>query len=204
MADQVQTFEELCELVLLEQFKETLPECMAIYLSERSAKTLTEAAVIADEYALTHKVRGDYGHRDSAVGGHKKGSGSELPSFKEGNSGSKLDSSWTCNYCLGQGHWKNECPMLESKSEFHQSTRSMRPVALAVSVRAAEKAEAIASMRLQTKPVEVVAPCTFVVFGLVDKPDLQSVDPYYHPYVSRGFVSFVGSDKKVPVNILRD
>lgn len=85
-----------CELLLLEQFHDTLPERTATYLSERNVKTLTEAAAIADEYALTHKVRGDR-HREVFFG-HQKGSGSELPPFK--SSDSKLDPSWVCNYCL--------------------------------------------------------------------------------------------------------
>ncbi len=109
----IQTFEKFCEH--LEQFKETLPEHMATYLSEKNAKTLTEAAVTADEYALTHKVQGDCRRRDSAVGGKPKGSGSGLPSFKSGNGGGKLDLGLTCNYCLVRGHWKAESPMLKSK-----------------------------------------------------------------------------------------
>jgi len=43
-----------------------------------------------------------------------------------------------------------------------------------------------------------------VVFGLADEPDLQSFDPVYLPYASRGFACFWGSDKKTLVNILRD
>lgn len=45
-------------------------------------------------------------------------------------------------------------------------------------------------MRLHTKSIETVATCTPVVSGLADEPDLQSFDPGYLPYVSRGFVSF--------------
>lgn len=39
---------------------------------------------------------------------------------------------------------------------------------------------------------------------VASEPDLESVDPGYRSSVSRGFVSLVGSDEKVPVNILRD
>ncbi len=135
LASEVQTFEQLCELVLLEQFKETLPECMATYLSERNVKTLTEAAVLADEYSLTHKVGGDFGRRDSAVSGHHpKGSGSEHSSFKSGSSGGKFDSGRTCNYCLGKGHWKAECPVLKLKNKSQPSHRPIKLVALAAPV----------------------------------------------------------------------
>ncbi|TWW54105.1 hypothetical protein D4764_0211250 [Takifugu flavidus] len=74
----------------------------------------------------------------------------------------------TCNYCLGQGHWKRECPVLKSNSRFYQGVRPEKPVALAVSVRAA---------------------------GL-DESDFRSVDPGYRSYVSQGFVSLVGSGKR--------
>lgn len=40
--------------------KTPLLESMAIYLSDRNAKTLAEAAGIADEYVLIHKVCGDH------------------------------------------------------------------------------------------------------------------------------------------------
>lgn len=79
----------------------------------------------------------------------------------------------------------------------------MKPVALAVSVHAAEKAEAIAAVKLNTKPTESVSPYIPVESGSADEPDWELIDPGYHPFVSRGFVSMVGSDKKVPVTILR-
>ncbi|XP_056869252.1 uncharacterized protein LOC130513948 [Takifugu flavidus] len=108
----------------------------------------------------------------------------------------------TCNYCLGQGHWKRECPVLKSNSRFYQGVRPEKPVALAVSVRAAGKAGAIAAVKRHTNSM-VVAPDLPVVSGL-DESDFRSVDPGYCSYVSQGFVSLVGSGKRVRVNILRD
>lgn len=90
LASEVQTFEELCELALLEQFKETLPERMATYLRERNPKILTEAAVIADEYALTHKVQGEKAivavqqhTKSTAVAAHAFLSAEPVPSPEE-------------------------------------------------------------------------------------------------------------------------
>lgn len=74
----------------------------------------------------------------------------------------------------------------------------MKPVALAVSVHAAEKAEAIAAVKLNTKPTESVSTYIPVELGSADEPDWGLINPGYHPFVSRGFVSMVGSDKKVP------
>lgn len=39
LASEVKTFEQLCELVLVEQFRETLPENLTTYLSGRRAET---------------------------------------------------------------------------------------------------------------------------------------------------------------------
>ncbi|KAK0144763.1 hypothetical protein N1851_016781 [Merluccius polli] len=49
-ADNVETFPELCDLVILEQFKQTVPEHIATYITERKVSTPSEAAVVADEY----------------------------------------------------------------------------------------------------------------------------------------------------------
>ena len=54
-ASEVGTFEQLCDLVALEQFKNCVPENVATYLNEQKVKTPQEAVVLADEYILTHK-----------------------------------------------------------------------------------------------------------------------------------------------------
>lgn len=41
-------YEDLLQLVLLENFKNTLPERMVIFLNEQKPSTLAEAAVLAD------------------------------------------------------------------------------------------------------------------------------------------------------------
>ena len=129
LASEVKTFEQLCELVLVEQFRETLPENLTTYLSERSAQTLAEAAVLADEYALTHKVRGENGRKGGASG-YLRSSGSDSPGFKPASHVGKWDSSRTCNYCLGNGHWKADCPVLRSKHKSHTGYCHVKPAAL--------------------------------------------------------------------------
>lgn len=51
----VKTFEELLELILLEEFKNCLPECVVTYLNEQKVLKCSAAAALADEYVLTHK-----------------------------------------------------------------------------------------------------------------------------------------------------
>lgn len=54
-ASEVTTFDSLCNLVVLEQFKNSVPDYVATYVNERKVKCPSEAAVLADEYVLTHK-----------------------------------------------------------------------------------------------------------------------------------------------------
>jgi len=52
---QVETKEQLRDLVLLEEFKNCAPEGLVTYLNEQKISKLCEAAIMADEFALTHK-----------------------------------------------------------------------------------------------------------------------------------------------------
>ena len=55
-AQNVSDHAQLCQLILIEEFKDCLPETVAMYINEQQATTLERAAVLADEYGLTHKV----------------------------------------------------------------------------------------------------------------------------------------------------
>lgn len=50
----VTTFEQLSNLIVLEQFRNILPERVAAYIAERNLKTAAEAASVADDFALIH------------------------------------------------------------------------------------------------------------------------------------------------------
>uniref|UniRef100_A0AAR2LUH6 SCAN box domain-containing protein n=1 Tax=Pygocentrus nattereri TaxID=42514 RepID=A0AAR2LUH6_PYGNA len=50
-ANKVSDFESLRELMLLEDFKNGLPDRIAVYLNESKVSTLSQAAVLADEFA---------------------------------------------------------------------------------------------------------------------------------------------------------
>ena len=51
---EVHSFEALCDLIALEQFKNSVPSRIATYINEHKVKTALEAAKLADEYALVH------------------------------------------------------------------------------------------------------------------------------------------------------
>lgn len=48
----MESYEDLCDLTVLEQFKSSWPAQLATYITEKKVKTA--AAVLADEYVLTH------------------------------------------------------------------------------------------------------------------------------------------------------
>ena len=54
-------FEKLRQLILVEECKNCAPSDVRIYLDERKADTLSQAAILADHYVLTHK--NSFNHR---------------------------------------------------------------------------------------------------------------------------------------------
>ena len=48
-------FEKLRQLVLVEEFKACVPVNIKTYIDEQKATTLQQAAVLADDYSLTHR-----------------------------------------------------------------------------------------------------------------------------------------------------
>lgn len=54
LSNRITTFEQLQELILLEEFKSSVPENVAIHLNERKVNSIVDAAVLADEFTLTH------------------------------------------------------------------------------------------------------------------------------------------------------
>ncbi len=55
-ATKTTTFEELQELVLLEDFKSCVPESLVVHLNEKRIFKLSEAAILSDKFILTHKT----------------------------------------------------------------------------------------------------------------------------------------------------
>ena len=67
-AAEVDSHEDLRDLIILEQFKNSVPERITTYISEWKVKTAAEAASLADDYVLAHGgdgavARGGSGHR---------------------------------------------------------------------------------------------------------------------------------------------
>ena len=127
-ASAVMTFQGLCDLIMLEQFKDTIPDHIATYINERKVQTVAEAAVLADEYVLTHKsifveprTWSEWGRSERFGPRSPRYSGSRAEFYStrvEPDSRGKTDFGQECHYCQGSGHWKNECPVLRSRGKF--------------------------------------------------------------------------------------
>lgn len=135
-ASNVNTLDDLTNLIILEQFKEAIPDCIATFVLKHKVKMPEEAAALADEFALTHKSsfiegRGRVSSFKQNI--HQKGSLHALPksTFVVPQ---RLDLNLICNYCREQGHWKADCSALKNKSKCPGSTGHVKPAALAMPV----------------------------------------------------------------------
>ena len=112
-ASGVDTFNGLCDMMVLEKFKNSIPNHIAVYVSEHKVKTAAEAAVLADEYVLTH--RSDF----RAPVYHAPGRWEEKRSPRYGESDyttrGHFQSDKVCNFCKERGHWKAECPKANAR-----------------------------------------------------------------------------------------
>ena len=171
-------FHKLRQLLLVEEFKKCLESDVKMYLDEQKVASLHQAAVLADDYSLTHKTTfpsksekaGDRlstsDHKNSETGGY---SPPTTRSRGHGQVRSNVENSRVstggpvCYYCKKHGHIMAECRTLERKN----ATR---------------------------KPNALVVP-----------QDLTSCqNQCYNPFISKGFVSLSEHGEKVPIDILRD
>lgn len=187
-ASGVYDYEELYKLFLVEQFKSTLPEHVSIFLTDRNVRSVDDAAVLVDEYVLTHKAE-EKNYRPklsySTVGGgfskqfHSDNGGEKLRSY--------VDGSDRCAYCHLKGHWKKDCVALKGK---------MLHV----------KSEPKSTLTVSSVQTDNNSDCSSNVLQNVEKLVVlrNDGDAGYAAFITDCYVSLVGSDKKFPVKVLRD
>uniref|UniRef100_A0A3B3HSJ7 Gypsy retrotransposon integrase-like protein 1 n=1 Tax=Oryzias latipes TaxID=8090 RepID=A0A3B3HSJ7_ORYLA len=107
-------FEALRQLVLLEDFKRALPEKLVVFLNEQKVSSLSKAAVLADEFVLTHKnVFGalhSQSHSDPLL---TRLSHSDKPK-------PPLSPPRSCFYCHKRGHLIADCYALKKSTSSSQ------------------------------------------------------------------------------------
>ncbi|XP_059810855.1 uncharacterized protein LOC132383681 [Hypanus sabinus] len=111
-------FDKLTQLMLIEQFKGCVPEGMRTYLDESEAGTLSATAKLADEYALTHKIkfppnksyqRGSRDGRESPPVKSEKKPGTTGKGKEEKNQVGRKFPSFMCYNCGKAGCIASKC-----------------------------------------------------------------------------------------------
>ncbi|XP_057193623.1 uncharacterized protein LOC130556536 [Triplophysa rosa] len=186
-ASDIKTFDELKELIVLEQFKNSIPARTATFVAEGTSRTAY--AILADEYALIHKnqfgqrIVREVGRENDWVVSDKNMDSSSFSRGKNLLQGGKSELTDVCHYCQGKGHWKNNCPMLKAKAHYlggNERTKSSafgaKPVGLITSVQSSGE-----------RTVE---------------DDGKTVDSSFFPFVIEGYVSLRDSKERRLVKIL--
>ena len=113
----VDSFDKLRQLILVEEFKRNTTSDLRVFLSEREVKDMSHAATLADDYVLTHKYGGQKSGRFD-----KKGQTHRKPDEKD----SKVSVETTndikpkkrsgyieCTNCSKPGHLREDCWFLK-------------------------------------------------------------------------------------------
>uniref|UniRef100_A0AAQ5ZP60 Gypsy retrotransposon integrase-like protein 1 n=1 Tax=Amphiprion ocellaris TaxID=80972 RepID=A0AAQ5ZP60_AMPOC len=108
----VKSYEELCDVIVLEQFIDCVPPEVATHIIERGISTVSEAATVADEYILAHKgkSRKSYPIDFSTVRPANQSRFGRFESARPSRFSKSTNFDSLCNYCHERGHWKSDCP----------------------------------------------------------------------------------------------
>ena len=185
----VETFEDLSELIVLEQFKNSIPDSIAQHINDLKVTSVTEAASLADDYVLTHKrsfgewrahggtrgnFRDNFGERlEGTLGSYVGRFGKTDPKERNGRGFEK-----TCGYCHKKGHFRADCYALKARTSQGSS--------------AGQPKGACCTVSLPSGPAVSVT------------DQSESVPAVFLPFISDGYVSLVGDSLKVLVKILRE
>lgn len=107
-ASKISNFSDLRELILLEEFKNCLPERINVYLNEQKVSTLQQASVLADEFSLTHKITFTREPLSTQNEPH-------IPHTM--SSSSKAERQKQCFYCHQPDHLIANCEALKRKQQ---------------------------------------------------------------------------------------
>ena len=174
----VETLGDLRALVLVEEFKNCLPEEVTTYLNENKTVSLSDAAVLADEYALTHKLvfektmpQERHTKSDHVVSVQSGRYGASVGEEKPGREDRGTRERPVCYYCKKPGHLIASCYALQGD---RQPTKTV-----------------VCAQTVRPKPK-------------VTPESRDSELDVYAPFLMGGEVSLTQGGSKVPVTILRD
>lgn len=121
-SNNVQDLSSLRELMLLEDFKNCLSERVVTYLNEQKVTMLSQAAILADEYVLTHKSVFALPRPEKMVSSFS----TQNSSTRAKISSPQNKETRECFYCHKMGHLISDCLMLRRKTQAQQG--QLKPV----------------------------------------------------------------------------
>ena len=190
-------YPKLRQLMLVEEFKRCINSDVKSFLDEKEVETLEKAALLADNYTLTHKVsfvsKANPRKTFYSPSGHKPNPGLKSRNSNQNapkpkplgeNKGHNPLSQPVCNYCKQSGHIFSDCPVFKRKLERQEGLKPTGLSSLKLTPQSYFKDQ---------NPVQAKEPKT------------DSVMEIYEPLISDGFVS-LNSDfaQSTPITILRD
>ncbi|XP_076032461.1 uncharacterized protein LOC143020183 [Oratosquilla oratoria] len=130
----VNTFDELVNVIALEEFIRKIPYSIKMHLIDRGENDLIKAAQLADVFSLVHRSP----TRERRVLQHNVKSNS---GFKDGElvDQSNLKTNLTCSFCKRRGHHIKQCP--DPKCKVSQTTAPSKTVAAILSVPTSKTAD---------------------------------------------------------------
>ena len=200
---------ELRKLMLIEEFKQYVNFDIKTHLDERKVDNLHQAATMADDYALTHKLSfvkkgmentGFHKNKlilntpanvyDPSKGSSTLGSIDKDKSSYNTSGGSSMTSKGVssaipmCAYCKKKGHLMSECWTLKRKEERRSQLSSNACTAVK---------NILKPVYLENSEVEV------------KRSESEFIKEEFKPFVSEGFVSLKGDNANLhPIKIMRD
>ena len=184
-----QNYDKLRQLMLVEEFKRCIQSDVKTFLDEKQVETLKEAARLADDYYLTHKV--SFIAKPKPTSSHPKINLCLVihlacpvnPIHPNPILLVKPKVNIPCNYCKKPGHVVSECLKLKRKLESDEA----KPTGLTT---------------LRLKPQSSIKTNTT---DIVTKPKSDSTMEIFEPFMLNGFVSLSGDNSPpTPIKILRD
>jgi len=108
--------EELRELILLEEFKSCVPNAVAMYLNEHKVSKMSDAALMAEEFVLTHQLSvshlNDLSRSKLSVTVKNKmvvACQNAVSNFADNTSVTRTKGELVCFYCKKPGHKISDC-----------------------------------------------------------------------------------------------
>lgn len=192
-AKKIDDYEKLRQLILIEEFKQCVPNETRMYLEDKNINTINEAAVMADTHRLTHRSFEKINITENQSGFTQQTLSESHPNVYHRKYTQKkirdtqksfvpTESKIFCAYCKKDNHIISDCRILKRKRE---ENNSFQPHAFTQQIK------------------NDSSPQLFSKVG-DDENTENACIKNYRPFLSQGFVYSSNPDEAKPVQILRD